>query len=94
MSFLHIARAALLLALSLPAGVTLAQSTERLSIGKGVVVKFGSQAMLEVDADLDVQAGVVLTSLADDSVAGQTSAQPGTATPGDWGGVQLTTDAA
>lgn len=92
--FVALLRVGLLLGALSSSVVVAAAPTERLTLGEGVVVKFGPQAMLEVHADLDAQADAVLTSLTDDSVAGQTSAQPGTATPGDWGGVQLTTDAA
>ncbi|MCB1560850.1 MAG: hypothetical protein KDI75_07125 [Xanthomonadales bacterium] len=92
--FIGMIRVALLLGLVTPLSALKAQTTERLTIGEGVVVKFGSQAGLDVHASLNTEQGAVLTSLADDSLAGQTGTQPATATAGDWLGVHFTDDVA
>lgn len=84
------ARVAWLLGFLVFALAAQAASTERLTIGEGVVVKFGPGAELEVAALLTTESGAVLTSLSDDTVGGQVTSQPGTPEPGDWRGVRVT----
>lgn len=62
---------------------------EKLTIGEGVVVKFGTEAGLTVRTELRTSQGTVFTSLSDDTIAGQTSLAPATAEPGDWRGLRV-----
>ncbi|WP_156370516.1 MULTISPECIES: Ig-like domain-containing protein [unclassified Acidovorax] len=85
-----------LLVLAVP-GLAHADSNAQLTLGAGVVVKFGAVqdpakegAGLLVHGSLRTGAGVVLTSERDDADAGQTGAAPAAAAAaGDWLGVFL-----
>ncbi|MEI2676982.1 MAG: hypothetical protein V9G29_03490 [Burkholderiaceae bacterium] len=61
----------------------------QLTIDEGVVVKFGTGAGLVVRDTLRIGPGVVFTSLADDSIGGQSQPTAGTPQAGDWSGVTL-----
>lgn len=73
------------------AGVSLsvAAGAASLEIEDGVVVKFGSNTSLAVRDDLLTGDRVVLTSLDDDSIAGQTKPTVGNPAPGDWQGLRV-----
>jgi large repetitive protein len=60
-----------------------------LTVEPGVVVKFGTGAGLEIRDLTTMRPDVVLTSLGDDSVGGQTQSTPGTPAAGDWLGVSV-----
>lgn len=61
----------------------------QLTIDEGVVVKFGAGAGLVVRDTLRTGRRVMFTSLADDSVGGQSQPTAGTPQSGDWSGVIL-----
>ncbi|WP_269630895.1 Ig-like domain-containing protein [Pelomonas sp. BJYL3] len=75
------------LALGTP-GLQQAQAAE-LVLADGVVVKFGPEGQLLVRDKLTVTSSALLTSLKDDTQAGQTLPTPGTAQAGDWLGVRV-----
>ncbi len=77
-----------LLALLLGGLIPLAHTAE-LSIRSGVVVKFGADAGMVVQERLRTAAGVSFTSLADDSLGGQSQSSSGTPGTGDWAGLSL-----
>ena len=60
-----------------------------LTIGDGVVVKFGSDAQLVVRDKITVGKGVAFTSQKDDTLGGKTNPAAKTAAPGDWRGVRV-----
>jgi large repetitive protein len=60
-----------------------------LTIGEGVVVKFGADAQLLVRDKLTTGSGVTLTSVKDDAAGGPTSAALQTAAAGDWRGLRI-----
>lgn len=60
-----------------------------LVLADGVVVKFGTEGQLVVRDKLTVGSSATLTSLKDDTQAGQTLLAPGTAQAGDWPGVRV-----
>lgn len=60
-----------------------------LVIGEGVVVKFGPDAGMTAREGLQTSRHVVMTSLGDDSAAGQTGATTGIPAPGDWRGLKV-----
>ena len=60
-----------------------------LKVETGVVVKLGSDAALVVRDKLTAGTDIVITSRNDDTVAGQTNAQPGTPAAGDWAGIRV-----
>jgi hypothetical protein len=64
------------------------QSAE-LNVVDGVVLKFGAQAQLVVRDKLSTGKGVVLTSVKDDSVAGQSGETAQAAASGDWQGLRV-----
>src|SRR5687768_17572215 len=79
-----------LLAVGLPASLPAAD----LTVGDGVVVKFGPDAQLVVRDKLATGTGVTLTSARDDSAGGQSGNVPQTAAAGDWSGVRIEKSAA
>jgi hypothetical protein len=60
-----------------------------LTIGDGVVLKFGPDAQLLVRDKLVPGKGVILTSQKDDTAGGQTGPAAQTAAPGDWRGMRI-----
>lgn len=60
-----------------------------LTLGDGVVVKFGDDAQLVVRDKLAAGKGVALTSDKDDSVGGQAGTGQGVPAAGDWQGVRI-----
>lgn len=71
------------------AGVAERVHAADLTVESGVVVKFGADAGLEIRDRTTIHQDVVLTSLDDDSVGGQTRSTPGTPAAGDWLGVSV-----
>lgn len=70
-------------------GVSVHVFAASLTVEDGVVVKFGRSADIVVNHRLETGRHVVMTSLADDSTGGETSATPGTPVAGDWHGVTV-----
>lgn len=62
---------------------------QSLTIGEGVVVKFGVNSGMTVRSKLRTDTRTVFTSLSDDTYLGQTATQPGIPVPGDWRGVRV-----
>lgn len=65
-----------------------------LTIGDGVVVKFGSDAQLVVRDKITVGTGVAFTSQKDDTLGGKTNTTAQVAAPGDWRGLRMEKSAA
>lgn len=89
-TFLRYGALALIALLSSGTAIAAAQ----LTIDDGVVVKFGADAGLRIHDGLQTGRHAVLTSVRDDTAAGQTGAFPGAAIPGDWLGVTVERTAA
>jgi len=86
---LHSRIAALLVVCASLAGAVERAHAADLTVESGVVVKFGADAGLEIRDLTTMHPGVVLTSLRDDSVGGQTQSTPGTPAAGDWLGITV-----
>lgn len=61
----------------------------KLTVDDGVVIKFGADAGMTVRQGLQTNRHVVLTSVYDDSVAGQTGTAAGVPAPSDWRGLKI-----
>ncbi|WP_338847452.1 Ig-like domain-containing protein [Massilia sp. W12] len=65
-----------------------------LTVGEGVVLKFGEDAQLVVRDRLQAGKSVLLTSRYDNSAGGALDSNPRLPAPGDWGGMRLEKSAA